>query len=424
MSRRKCEADQDFLSALCKKYSLDIVRFKGSAEIEQTIAEYRDFLVECAAVTTRLGHPDLAKQAKKYAPEKSATELTSWAIAMKNGLSYCAAHRSKDVKKVSPAMAAVIAAMRDQGSSPTAAAQGPSPTAAAPGPSTAAAGPRSPAKKRRSVAGLYGMATPKKSSAVMDLESPELIVASQDAPRDGEAAAGAAEQESSQQELAGSEAARPQEIITIDYATMELKFLSDDGTETALPLAPGPKGFCVARGAAGPIETEVTNVTYAAWEEGLPKRGKPAGKISKKPAAAEQPAIVEKGAVKKKPSMTSAEEEAAVATATADERGAPKGAAAAAMRRPAAARKRPAAATFDFHAQEIGPSMYYKNSHSVALRLAGGGSQIFSIGGKNCTSSKEEMKEVGEDVRQQLNDGTLLFEDAWEYARSHLAWAP
>ena len=48
--------------------------------------------------------------------------------------------------------------------------------------------------------------------------------------------------------------------------------------------------------------------------------------------------------------------------------------------------------------------------------------QLLSFGGKRCTSSKEDLKKLGEAMRDKLNKGEMDVQAAKAYAAGQVAW--
>ena len=111
----------------------------------------------------------------------------------------------------------------------------------------------------------------------------------------------------------------------------------------------------------------------------------------------------------------------------------PKPAAAELKPKPAAAelpKAKPAAAdlgkftdekgrAFDYKTEQFSQAMYYKKSHCVGLRVKGG-SQLISFGGQRCTASREYLLEIGRQLKERLNAGTVGLQEAKEHALSEL----
>ena len=109
--RAKCTSDVAALEDLCKTHARSIIRYKAHSDVEETVKENRAFLVELATLTPRVRAPLLAQAVKAHAPEFVKQERNSWANDMKQAIQYCYGHR--DVKKLSPATAAVAQALKN-----------------------------------------------------------------------------------------------------------------------------------------------------------------------------------------------------------------------------------------------------------------------------------------------------------------------
>ena len=77
--------------------------------------------------------------------------------------------------------------------------------------------------------------------------------------------------------------------------------------------------------------------------------------------------------------------------------------------------------TFVHTKHQFDAPMYDNRSNCIGLRVKGIG-QLLSFGGKLCTSSKEDLKKLGEAMRDNLNKGEMDVQAAKAYAAGQVAW--
>ena len=293
--RAKCTSDVAALEDLCKTHARSITRYKAHSDVEETVKENRAFLVELAALTPRVRAPILAKAVKEHAPEFLQSERHSWATDMKQAIQYCYTHR--DVKKLSPATAAVARVLRrhDRAGAPTLPIDArPKPLAA---PASSTRGPAEPLRSPPSaaeIAALYGRTprTPKQKKRTSGaLSSPS--------PISSGGLTSSAALTTTKRRLTkkgpdyyvdlltppAAEAPKRNIVHEVDYNRMKLKETDDSGELREFDLAPGEMGMCVAVLADGTTWTsEITNADFAAWK--TPPVNKKPAKSMKKPGAA------------------------------------------------------------------------------------------------------------------------------------------
>ena len=444
MERARCNRDLESLKDLCKTHALGIVRYVAQSDVEETVRVHRAFLVDLARLTPRVPAPLLAKAAKGHAPELTQPERENWANEMKHAMQYC--YKNRDVKKLSPPVAAVARALQERGQAPTL------PTA--PASSTRSPALRSPPSASE-IAALYGTTprTPtKRGSTALDSPSPT-------SGQTSSTATGRRRLTRKQSFVvdlltppaAEKPAPKRTSVREVDYNRMKLKETDDSGELREFDLAPGEKGMCVAILADGTTWTsEITNADFAAWKN-PPVNKKPANN-NKKPAAAP-------GAWREDDDLAMDADEEGEGEEEMDTDGEAEGPEedddtkfeskwghvklgnkfgpfpkpAALMPKPAAAalpKAKPAAAdpgkstdekgrTFDFKTEQFDHPMYYQKSHSVGLRVKGG-SQLISFGGQRCTAAKEYLLEIGRQLKKKLNEGKVGLQEAKEYALSKI----
>ena len=68
--------------------------------------------------------------------------------------------------------------------------------------------------------------------------------------------------------------------------------------------------------------------------------------------------------------------------------------------------------------------MYYKNSNSIGIYKKDPKTQVFSFGGKKCSSSERVLRDFGLDALKKLDDG-MAEENvrAWAAASIEFEWA-
>ena len=478
--RTKCTSDVASLEDLCKTHARSIVRYRACSDIEETVKGNRAFLVELAALTPRVSAPMLAKAVKNHTPEFVDSERSSWANAMKQAIQYCYTHR--EVKKLSPATGAVAKVLRrhERAGAPTLPNDARPKPLAAPASSTREPEPLRSPPSAMEIAALYGRTprTPKKRAS-MALSSPSPISSG---GLTSSAAVTTTKRRLTKKgpdyyvdllTPPAAEAPKRNIVHEVDYNRMKLKETDDSGELREFDLAPGDKGMCVAILADGTTWTsEITNADFAAWKNPPPVNKKPA-KSMKKPGAApgawredEDEGLTmdegegEEGEGEEEEKMTADEAEGPEQDDDEKDGGIvvksawgpvklgnkfgpfPKPAAAAIPKakptaklkaRPAAAEvpmAKPAAAdlgkstdekgrTFDYRTEQFNCAMYYKKNHCVGLRVKGG-SQLISFGGQRCTASREYLLEIGRQLKERLNAGTVGLQEAKEHALSKL----
>jgi hypothetical protein len=179
----------------------------------------------------------------------------------------------------------------------------------------------------------------------------------------------------------------------IDYKTMCLRRQLPCGKDLSYKLVAGPAGFAQALVGTEFEETEVANLLLA---------------VQKRPAAAAQknPAAAQKEESEDDPEYTGAvlEAEAAVPAAVEVERADGEETEEAA---------KPSLKTYQ--------KLWYKNSFSFGVRQKfGAKSQIFGVGGKRCTMSKEELGAVADEAIVSMEAGRMSEDEASKAAKARV----
>ncbi len=157
------------------------------------------------------------------------------------------------------------------------------------------------------------------------------------------------------------------------------------GKDLSYKLVPGPGGFAQARVGTEFEQTEVANLL-------LDVKKRPAAAAQKKPAAAQKEAEEENSVVDEEEAP---EEEAVEENSIEDEEEASK----------------PPAKTYH--------KMWYKNSNNFGIRQKfGAKSQIFCLGGKKCTMSKEELGALADDAIVSMESGRMSEDEACKASRA------
>ena len=115
MPRAKVEITEEQLRAVCKRLAQDIAKMKILGDEEAVTEGNLKFLVAIARHTGRFpANRTLAKIARAFVPECVPSELATWVSAVSNAFKHCQDRYNRKMKKMMPAVAAVVNAMRER----------------------------------------------------------------------------------------------------------------------------------------------------------------------------------------------------------------------------------------------------------------------------------------------------------------------
>ena len=174
--RAKVEITDDQLRAVCKRFAPEIAKMKIMGGEEAVIEGNVKFLTAIARHTARFPNTRaLAKNAANFVPECDQSELVTWAHAVGSAFKHCQDRYNRKVKKIMPAIANVVNAMRERDgeSMLTDVPLQPSPSPSEPEPESSA--PPTSVKKRslHEIRAAYGLSPPRTGVAELVESSPE-----------------------------------------------------------------------------------------------------------------------------------------------------------------------------------------------------------------------------------------------------------